>query len=195
MANQDTLALIQALIDDIVQNNQGLISGTILQGRLIDIVQSRGLCEVYQPTKKYYQNELIVSTDNELYKNLLETDVGENPNTNPEKWFKITNKIVLPFKVDLLDNTPGSLIIGDKTVNKSLHISYSIKRGALLQAGSMVLTNNTANSWVNNRSLEDDCGFTFSKTFNGNEIKLNWVDNTANGNDAVLSMIIININI
>ncbi len=86
MANKDTTALIQALVADIIENTQGLISGTKLQARLIDIVQSKGLCEVFQTGKKYYQNELIVFTDKQFYKCLTNTLAGESPTTHPAKW-------------------------------------------------------------------------------------------------------------
>lgn len=86
MANKDTLKLIEDLVIDVVENTQGLISADTIKGRLIDIVQSKGLCEVFQTGKKYYQNEIIVFTDDQFYKALSNTLAGETPTTHPAKW-------------------------------------------------------------------------------------------------------------
>jgi len=86
MANRDTTALIEQLVIDMVENTQGLISADKLRSRLIDIVQSRGLFEVFQNTKKYQQNEHVSFTDNQIYKCITDTNAGETPVTHPAKW-------------------------------------------------------------------------------------------------------------
>lgn len=86
MANKNTLELIKSLVDDIVENTQGLISADTLKSRLIDIVQSRGLFEVYSSSKVYEQNEHISFTDNNVYKCIEVTEIGQNPTTHPAKW-------------------------------------------------------------------------------------------------------------
>lgn len=87
MANKDTAKLIEDLVADIVENTEGLISADILRGRLIDILQSRGLFETFQGTKLYYQNEHISFTDDNIYKCIEDLDeTGQSPTTHPLKW-------------------------------------------------------------------------------------------------------------
>lgn len=86
MANKATVDLIKSLIEDIFENTEGKVGGDLLQARLLDIVQSRGLFETFQSGKAYQQNEHISFTDNQIYKCSQNTDAGESPTTHPAKW-------------------------------------------------------------------------------------------------------------
>ena len=90
----------------------------------------------------------------------------------------------------LIDNTPGYITIGDITVHKAVIINYVLSRGSLIETGVMKPTRNDDGKlgW---RPENDDCGFVFTKTISGNEIRLSYTDNLADGNDGELVMILI----
>jgi len=85
MANKGTVALIQGIIDKIKANGTKSITGTLLQTELINVIQSRGLIEKYQPTKIYEQNEFISYNDN-IYITIAVTIAGETPDSHPAKF-------------------------------------------------------------------------------------------------------------
>ena len=193
MANKDTTALISDIIATIYENSNGDITGNILQSKLINIIQSRGLCEVFVATKIYYQNEVIVFTDNQIYKCLSDTTAGETPLTHPAKWTLLSAGLT-KLDADLVNNTPGNIVVGDKTLYKAIMINFAIKRGALYEVGTINLTNK-ADVLVSHKSEFDDCGYTFTKSFSGDDIELNWTDGLVDGNDGKLDMSIIYINL
>lgn len=86
MANKATDILIQSIIEDILENTTGEISGDKLQARLLDIVQSRSLFEQFQSGKAYFQNEHVSFSDDQIYRCEENTDAGESPTTHPLKW-------------------------------------------------------------------------------------------------------------
>ncbi len=91
---------------------------------------------------------------------------------------------------NLENDTPGSLVIGNKLAHKAIFIEYSIKRDSLIEVGTIRLTNSEANNWVSRKSELDDCGFSFTKTFDGDDIKLNWTDDLQDGNAGRIDMIV-----
>jgi hypothetical protein len=86
--------------------------------------------------------------------------------------------------IQILNGTPGHLVVGDITIHNSVRIEYTVIRGTSIEMGNLKL-DNKANELVSRQYEFDDCGFEFTKSISGNELRLAWTDPLANGSNAL----------
>jgi hypothetical protein len=94
--------------------------------------------------------------------------------------------VVIP--VQMTNNQDGYIAVGDITLHNSVRIEYTIIRGVLYEAGSLLLENR-ANEIIVQQADLDESGFVFSKTISGNELRIAWTDELANGTHGLLYLI------
>lgn len=82
----------------------------------------------------------------------------------------------------LIDNTTTNIVIGDTDTDRAIFVKYGLMRGALYQAGQIVVLSRGATvdapSWI--VDIGDDVGLSIAADISGDDIRLNMtVDNSS----------------
>jgi hypothetical protein len=76
-------------------------------------------------------------------------------------------------------NTVTNIVVGDKTIDDFIIVRYACIRRYLYDAGEIIISNDAGLIIPILTSYFQNCGFTLTMDFNGNEIRLKlMVDNT-----------------
>ncbi|MBN1185773.1 MAG: hypothetical protein JXB49_26055 [Bacteroidales bacterium] len=90
--------------------------------------------------------------------------------------------------ITLANGSSGNIIVGDKTLHSSIHITYSLIRGSLVEMG-VIRIENRENTIIVHEADFDECGFTFSKNISENDLRIGWTDDLTLGNNGLLYLI------
>jgi hypothetical protein len=164
------------------------INQLILEGTITNVVDLQ-YQSLFDPAQNFelYISEIIGSYSNLFkqtdFKKLYQPAKGIIVHVDGQySNFEISDSI------DLINATSGETVIGSITQNRSIKISYQIRRGSLNDCGSIFITNDISNPIGWNVEYDGGCGYIFDRDIDGDEIKLTWTDPLADGNNGVLEM-------
>ncbi len=90
----------------------------------------------------------------------------------------------------MTDSTTSYVNVGDITTDLVLFIKYSAVRGSLIEAGTLVFTNQVNTYTARQKRSVDSVGATFLKNISGNTIRISLEDTLTNGTDTNFTFII-----